>query len=64
MSSYAVDSLRDGIRGVVITPDDEEYDDARTVYNAMIDRRPAVDRPARERRRRDGGGALRGATTA
>ncbi len=47
MSSYAVDSLRDGIRGVVITPDDEEYDVARTVYNAMIDRRPAmIVRPA------------------
>ena len=47
MSSYAVDALRDGMRGAVITPDDEEYDDARTVYNAMIDRRPAlIVRPA------------------
>ena len=47
MSSYAVDALRDGMRGAVITPDDEEYDVARTVYNAMIDRRPAlIVRPA------------------
>jgi len=36
------DSLETAVRGAVITPGDPRYDDARRVYNAQIDKRPAV----------------------
>ena len=38
----AVDELRKGLRGAVITAADSGYDEARRVWNAMIDKRPAL----------------------
>ena len=42
MAEFTMDQLREQVRGTVITADDEGYDQARRVYNAMIDRRPRV----------------------
>ena len=35
-------SLRDRLRGTLLTPGEAGYDDARTLWNAMVDRRPAA----------------------
>ncbi|PSP94823.1 FAD-linked oxidase, partial [Halobacteriales archaeon QS_4_62_28] len=37
-----LNQLSERVHGEILEPDDEGYDDARTVWNAMIDRRPAV----------------------
>jgi hypothetical protein len=42
MSTSTVDALRAKASGEVIGPDDPEYDEARKVYNGMIDKRPAA----------------------
>ncbi|ODR79837.1 FAD-linked oxidase [Haladaptatus sp. W1] len=38
----AIGELKAEVRGPVLQPDDDGYDEARTVYNAMIDRHPGI----------------------
>ena len=40
--TVSVDPLRSSMRGTALTPSDAGYDDARKIWNAEIDRRPAV----------------------
>src|SRR4051812_39204849 len=42
LDSTAVEQLDATIKGRVLTPDRDGYDEARTVFNAMVDKRPAV----------------------
>jgi FAD/FMN-containing dehydrogenase len=41
-AEVAVDELRGGFRGRLITPADADYDAARKVWNGLIDRRPSL----------------------
>ena len=42
LETSQIETLRSTIRGEVILPEDAAYDEARHVYNAMIDRHPAI----------------------
>jgi FAD/FMN-containing dehydrogenase len=42
------DELREVLSGEVVTPEDIDYDDARKVFNAMVDKRPALILRCRE----------------
>lgn len=37
-----LEKLRAQLEGRIILPKDSEYDESRTIYNAMIDKRPAL----------------------
>jgi FAD/FMN-containing dehydrogenase len=42
LDAIAVQALAEGVRGAVLRPGDPGYDDARTIWNGLIDRRPAL----------------------
>lgn len=42
LSTEAVAGLKSSLQGQVIVPGDANYDDVRAIWNAMIDKRPAV----------------------
>jgi FAD/FMN-containing dehydrogenase len=42
LATEPVEQLRSGLRGSLLTPGSPGYDEARTIWNAMIDRRPAL----------------------
>lgn len=42
LDDAALDALRSGFAGEVVAPGDPSYDESRTLFNAMIDRRPSV----------------------
>ncbi|MPZ54395.1 MAG: FAD-binding protein, partial [Acidimicrobiia bacterium] len=42
LSGHKMSALQSGVRGQVLLPGDEGYDAAREVWNAAVDRRPAL----------------------
>lgn len=42
MPQFTLDRLREQVRGAIVVAGDEDYDEARKVYNGMIDRHPSV----------------------
>ena len=42
MNATVVESFKETIRGPVFAPGDGGYDEARAVYNGMIDKRPGL----------------------
>ena len=42
LNAETIEKLKQSIRGKVLTPESEQYNEARTIWNAMIDKRPAL----------------------
>jgi hypothetical protein len=42
LDTQAIAAIRDRLRGELILPDDPAYEDARRVWNGMIDKRPVL----------------------
>ena len=42
LSKEELATLKENISGTVLVPGDNHYDEVRTIWNAMIDRRPGV----------------------
>ena len=41
-SNEKIENLKDKVKGQIVLPDDPNYNEVRKIWNAMIDRRPAV----------------------
>lgn len=42
LDQAAVNSLKNKLKGQIVLPKDSDYDEVRKIWNAMIDRRPAI----------------------
>lgn len=42
ISDEAIQKLRDNVRGEVLVPQSEDYETARTIWNAMVDKQPSI----------------------
>jgi FAD/FMN-containing dehydrogenase len=42
LRNETIETLKTNVKGHVVLPDDPNYDEVRSIWNAMIDRRPAV----------------------
>jgi len=42
LDASAIEAFKNNLRGDVVLPQDSNYDETRAVYNAMIDKRPAM----------------------
>lgn len=42
LDTAAIENFASNLRGGLLRPDDDGYDNARKIYNARIDRRPAL----------------------
>ena len=42
LDAEAAQGFVEGVRGPVLRPGDQGYDDARAIWNGLIDRRPAL----------------------
>jgi len=42
LDSGKIESLKNDLAGTVILPSDREYDEARKIWNGMVDKRPAI----------------------
>ena len=42
LSEEEIAGLKESISGHVIAPGDDNYDEVRTIWNAMIDRKPGL----------------------
>jgi len=41
-SNENIETLKSNVKGQIVLPDDPNYNEVREIWNAMIDRRPAV----------------------